>query len=123
MLAALLARPGLLAGGVAGIALIAAIGVQQVRITVAQSQAAEAIAQRDLARMAAAECSAGVEALQADARKRAQEAARALAAARAASATRAPAIAALAQAETAPAPAGGALTCTDAVQRVRDALQ
>lgn len=62
---------------------------------------------------------AAVSALEADGRKRAQEAAQALAAARAASATREPQIAALAHASQ----AGGALTCDDAVQRVRDALR
>jgi hypothetical protein len=118
-----LARPGLAAGGALVLALMAALAVQQVRLSVERGRVETAVAERDVARMAAAECSAATEALEAAAAKTAQDARRAIAKAKAASATRAPAIEALAKAEAAPAPASGvALTCDDAVARIRDAL-
>jgi uncharacterized membrane protein YdfJ with MMPL/SSD domain len=120
--AALLARPGATAAGVVILALLAALAVQQVRLNIERSRTAVAVMERAQAQAAALECSAGTLALREAADRAAQDARRALAAARAASATRAPAIASLAQAEAVPEPAGAALTCADAVERVRDAL-
>jgi len=120
--AALLARPGATAAGVVILALLAALAVQQVRLNIERSRTAVAVMERAQAQAAALECSAGTLALREAADRAGQDARRALAAARAASATRAPAIASLAQAEAVPEPAGAALTCADAVERVRDAL-
>jgi hypothetical protein len=100
------------------VALLAGLGIRTVQLEHARSRLAVAVAERDQAQAAAAECSAGVQRLQDAAEEARRRAAQALAAARAASATREPAIVALAAAER----AGGALTCGDAVQTIRGGL-
>lgn len=115
----LLTNPARAAAIIVIAGLLAGLGVQMFRLHVAESRLAVAEADRTLAQAAARACSDGVAAIEADARRKAQEAAKAVAAARRDSATRQPQIDALREAEKAPA---ATLTCGDAVERVRDAL-
>jgi D-serine deaminase-like pyridoxal phosphate-dependent protein len=123
MSAWLAANPGkALAGALAGalvVCLVAGLGISRVQLGFARSSLATAIAERDQVRAAALACSQGVADMERAAAQAAQNARRAVEAARAASATREPQIVALAAAEQ----AGGALTCGDAVERVRDGLR
>lgn len=101
------------------LALLAGLGISRLQLAHARAQLVAAVAERDQAQTAAFACSAGVADMQRAAAQAAQNARRAIEAARAASAARQPQIEALATAEQ----AGGALTCGDAVERVRDALR
>ena len=120
MIAAWIVRnPALTIAAVGYAALIVLLGISRLQLDQARDQLAVTVAERDQAQAAAAECSAGVQRLQDAAEEARRRAAQALSQARAASATREPQIVALAAAET----AGGALTCGDAVERVRDGLR
>ena len=114
----LAANPGRALAGALVVVLVAGLGISRIQLGLARSSLATAIAERDQVRAAALACSAGVADMERAAAQAAQNARRAVEAARAASATREPQIVALAAAEQ----AGGALTCGDAVERVRDAL-
>lgn len=119
MAAWLLANPGKALTVALVIALLAGLGVRTWQLELARSRLAVAVAERDQAQAAAMECSAGTQQLVDAAEAARKRAAQALSQARAASATREPQIVALAAAET----AGGALTCRDAVERMRDGLR
>jgi peptidoglycan hydrolase CwlO-like protein len=115
----LVANPGRALILVLVVALFAGLAVSRLQLEHARSGLTVAVADLQAAQAAAAECSAGTQRLQDAAEEARRRAAQALAQARAASATRQPQIEALATAEQ----AGGALTCGDAVERVRDALR
>jgi Tfp pilus assembly major pilin PilA len=100
------------------VALLAGLGIRSYQLALVRADLAVARAERDQVRAAALECSAGTQRLEEAAAEARKRAAQAVAQARAASATREPAIVALVAAEK----AGGALSCGDAVERVRDAL-
>lgn len=100
-------------------ALLAGLGISRLQLAHVRAQLSAAVAARDQAQAEARACSAGVADMERAAALAAQNARRAVEAARATSAARQPQIVALAAAEQ----ASGSLTCADAVERVRDALQ
>jgi hypothetical protein len=112
-------NPALTIAAVGYVALILLVGISRLQLDQARNQLAVAVAERDQVRAAALACSQGVADMERAAAQAAQNARRAVEAARAASATREPQIVALAAAEQ----AGGALTCGDAVERVRDGFR
>jgi hypothetical protein len=121
---ALLARhPGAAAAGGLILALAAGHVYRAVQVANLHTAAAHQEAVISTMRAAVQIQNEAVDQWQAAADKARQDAARARAKAKADSATRAPAIAALTTAEAAPAAvSGAALTCNDAVDRIRDAL-
>lgn len=119
MMAWLLVNPNRAAALGLVVILLTGLGISRVQLAGVRGELAVAVAKRAQAQSAALACSAGVADMERAAAQAAQNARRAVEAARAASATRQPQIVALAAAET----AGGALTCGDAVERVRDGLR
>jgi hypothetical protein len=99
--------------------LLAALGIRTYQLRSAETTIAHQVEVIATLRAAVELQNAAVDQAQAAAEEARKRGAAALQRARAASATREPAIVALASAEQ----AGGALTCGDAVERVRDALR